>query len=404
MTLDSKRWFFLVTCMVINVCIGFAYGWSVFQKPLIQQFNASTPDISMVFTLIMGASAMPMALAGKVQEYVEPRQVILAGGILLGAGVMGIGYSSTMGGLYVGGLLAGLGIGVVYPGTVANMMRFFPERKGLAAGLLAAGMGAGAVVLAPLAATLIQSHGIMDTFKILGFVFLVTVCGLSRLIPTAPENYKPARWNSKQNSATQVAGVDKNWRAMLGDPVFYVLAGMFTVAATAGMMIMGHASPIAQETLKISPQQAAAIVGFLALSNMAGRMFWGWISDKTGRYPVMTVMYLIMGISMLTLSKADTVEFFVTAMGCVAFGYGGFMGMMASVTADTFGMKYLGVNFGIMFLTIAIAAFAGPRLAAVMRETQQGDYSLAFVIAATFCGLGILLTIVAQRSRRAIRI
>lgn len=400
MKLDSLRWLFLLTCMVINVCIGFVYGWSVFQKPLVQWFNVSAADISMAFTIIMGASALPMALAGKVQEYVEPRQVILAGGILLGVGVVGIGYSATTAVLYFFSLLTGLGIGIVYPGTVANMVRFFPDRKGLASGLLAAGMGAGAVVLAPLAAKLIEGYGVMDTFRILGFAFFITICGLSRLIPTAPANYKPAKWNSKAGAKSVIPVEDKNWRDMLHDPIFYILAGMFTVAAISGMMIMGHASPVAQETLKISPQQAATIVGFLALGNMSGRMFWGWISDKIGRFPAMMTLYLLMGASMVILAKTVTAAVFVPAMVSVAFGYGGFMGMMASVTADTFGLKYLGVNFGIMFLTIAIAAFVGPRLAAIVRETQNGDYSLAFLIAAALCGLGLLLTIAAQRRRK----
>ena len=399
MKLDSMRWVFLGTCMVINVCTGFVYGWSVFQKPLISQFNGSVADISLAFTIIMGASALPMALAGKAQEYVAPRQVILAGGLLLGLGVVGIGYSSTIVVLYAFCLLTGLGIGTVYPGTVANMVRFFPDRKGFAAGLLAAGMGAGAVVLAPLAAIMIRNYGVLDTFKILGFAFLVIICGLSRLIPTAPENYRPEQWTAKSERALTVVVVDKNWRDMLIDPLFYVLAAMFTVAAISGMMIMGHASPIAQETLKFSPQEAATLVGFLALSNMAGRMFWGWVSDKTGSHPVIMTMYGLMGSAMLILSQVNTVTYFVPAILSVAFGYGGFMGMMASVTADSFGMKYLGVNFGIMFLTIAIAAFVGPRLAAVARETRNGDYALAFLIAAVLCGLGIGLTIVAQRKK-----
>jgi OFA family oxalate/formate antiporter-like MFS transporter len=388
--------------MVINICIGFVYGWSVFQKPLMGRFNGSTAEISLTFTLIMAASALPMALAGKVQEYVEPRQVILAGGVLMGIGVVGIGYSTTIAMLYVFGFLTGLAIGIVYPGTVANMVRFFPDRKGLAAGFLAAGMGAGAVVLAPLAADLIQRYGVMDTFKLLGFAFFVTICGLSRLIPTAPENYQPVNWTSESGRMAVTAGVDKNWREMLGEPLFYILATMFTAAAISGMMIMGHASPIAQETLKVSAQEAAALVGFLALSNMLGRMFWGWLSDKTGRYSVMMAMYGLMGAAMLTLSQADGINLFVPAMLSVAFGYGGFMGMMASVTADSFGMKYLGVNFGIMFLTIAIAAFVGPRLAAVVKEAQNGDYSLAFLIATAFCILGIGLTIEARRREKTV--
>jgi len=177
------------------------------------------------------------------------------------------------------------------------------------------------------------------------------------------------------------------------------LAGVFVIGGTSGMMIMGHASPIAQEVLKISPQAAAAIVGFLAIANAAGRVFWGWLSDKTGRYPILVVMYLVGGGAMLALSQVSSSLSFTSVMMSVALCYGGFMGMMASLTADTFGPKYLGVNFGIMFLTVGVAAFIGPHLAAVVRETNHGDYSQAFVIAAALNLLGIAFALFAYRKQ-----
>ena len=402
MNVDAKRWVYLFVCMVINLCAGFIYSWSVFQKPLVDHFGVSSATISLAFTIIMGASAIPMTLAGKAQEYVEPRQVILAGGILLGTGVMGIGYAKTIEGLFLFSLLIGLGVGIAYPGTVTNMIRWFPDHRGLASGLLAGGMGAGAVIMAPLAVLLIQEFGVSACFKIVGFAFLSIICGLSRLIPTATENYAPEKWNSNVRAMMNAVTVDKTWREMICDPMFYILAGMFTIAAISGMMIMGHASPIAQEILRITPKDAAALVAMLALSNMIGRVLWGWISDKTGRYLAMLTMFLTMGASMLALSKADGHYTFSAAMLSIAFCYGGFMGMMASVTADSFGTKYLGVNFGIMFLTIAIAAFVGPRLVAVLRETRNGDYSLSFSIAAILCGVGVLLNLAARHQKKTV--
>ena len=343
-----------------------------------------------------------MALAGKAQEYVAHRQVILAGGILLGTGVMGIGYARTIEGLLLFSLLIGVGVGIAYPGTVTNMVRWFPDHRGLASGLLAGGMGAGAVIISPLAVWLIQEYGLLDNFKILGIIFLFIICGLSRSIPTAAENYVPTKSFYSVKNMAVIATKNKAWREMLRDPVFYILAGMFIIAAISGMMIMGHASPIAQEKLNITPQEASVLVSMLALSNMSGRIAWGWISDKTGHYFAMLLMFLIMGSAMFALTKMNGHDTVVVAMLAIVFCYGGFMGTMASVTADSFGTKYLGVNFGIMFLTIAIAAFIGPRLLAVLNETRNGDYSLAFLIATVLCGGGVLLNLAAQRKKKSI--
>jgi len=392
-------------CVTINICAGFGYAWSVFQKPLISLQNWTAADVSLAFTLMMGVSALPQALAGKAQEYMQPRQVILVGGLLLSLGVLGMGYIQSLFQLYAGSLLTGLGIGVTYSGTVANIVKFFPDRRGLAAGALAAGMGAGAVILAPLTSLIILRYDVLTTFKLLGLLFLVVTCGLSRLVKTAPENYAPTGYITAVDSPLAAAVADKNWQEMLGDRMFYIMAGIFIVGATSGMMIMGHASPIAQEILHISPPAAAVIVGLVALANATGRLFWGSLSDKTGRYPIILVMYVVAGIAMLTLTKVETYSTFLPMIMAVALCYGGFMGMMASMTADEFGTRYLGVNFGIMFLTIGIAAFIGPRLAAVVRETNHGDYSPAFVIAAGLNMVGIALTVLAlywKRRRRAV--
>ena len=402
MNVDAKRWVYLFVCVVINLCAGFIYSWSVFQKPLMEHFGVSSASISLAFTVIMGGSALPMALVGKVQEYVAPRQIILAGGILLGTGVMGIGYAMTIEGLLLFSLLIGVGVGIAYPGTVTNMVRWFPDHRGLASGLLAGGMGAGAIIISPLAVFLIQEYGLLVSFKILGIAFLAIIGGLSRSIPTAAENYAPTKGLHTAKNMAFIATKNKAWRDMLRDPMFYILAGMFIIAAISGMMIMGHASPIAQEKLNITPQEASVLVSMLALSNMSGRIAWGWISDQTGHYFAMLLMLLIMGAAMFALTNMNGHDAVVTAMLSIVFCYGGFMGMMAAVTADSFGTKYLGVNFGIMFLTIAIAAFIGPRLVAMLNETRNGDYSLAFLIATVLCGGGILLNLAAQRKLKSI--
>lgn len=395
MNYDNKRWFYLLACMAINICVGFGYAWSVFQKPLISMFNWAAIDVSLAFTLIMSVSALPMAAAGKVQDHIEPRNVILFGGLLLGLGVFTTGYIQSLWQLYLTyGVIGGLGVGVVYAGTVANIIRFFPDRRGMAAGLLSAGFGSGAVVIAPLSSALTENYGVLTAFKIIGLAFLVIICGLSRVVRTAPIGYQPEGWNPKIGNSKTPDVQDKDWKQMLQDPIFYVIAAIFIVGTTSGLMIMAHASPIAQEVLKVSPQAAAVIVGFLALANAVGRAFWGWLSDKTGRYPIIFIMFIIAGSAMFALPKVNTYNMFLLLTIVIDLCYGGFMGMMASLTADTFGPKHLGVNFGIVFLAFGVAAFIGPRLAAVIRVVST-SYSQAFIIAAILNVVGISLACVA---------
>jgi OFA family oxalate/formate antiporter-like MFS transporter len=395
MPYESKRWIMLVSCMVMNICIGSGYAWSVFQKPLIELYKWTPAEASLAFTLVMGISALPMVIAGKAQQYVQPRTVILVGGLMFGLGNFFTGYISSLAGLYVVyGTIAGLGMGVVYSGGVSNMVRFFPDKRGLCSGMLAAGMGCGALIIAPIAAKLIAASGVMDAFKILGAAYTVIIVGLSFVIETAPKDFRPQGWIPTGQAAVAANSIEKNWKEMLSEPIFYVIAAMFVTGTISGLMIIGHASPILQQIVKVTPQQAAAMVGIIALANTFGRIGWGYLSDKIGRFPTIMILYIISGLCMFGLSKVSADNFFYLIL-LVGACFGGFMAMIASLTADSFGSKNLPINFGIMFIGFAIAAYYGPRIAAQVKMAS-GGYSQAFVVAAMFAGGGMVLNLIAM--------
>lgn len=395
MKVEQKRWLMLVSTIIINICVGSCYAWSVFQTPLIKMFHWSPVETSLAFTLIIGVSSLPMALVGLIQEYVQPRYIIFIGGLLFGLATYATGNITSLVQLYVFyGVMGGLGNGIVYSGGLSNMIRFFPDRRGLCSGLLAAGMGSGALVIAPLAAVLIDRLGVLATFKALGILFTITICGLSFLIETAPLNFQPAGWEAGANSS-KTAPIDKNWREMLRTFSFYLIAAMFILGTISGLMVMGHASSILQEVIGLTPQKAAVLVGILALANTIGRIFWGWLSDRWGRFQTCIVLYIIVSASMYGLTVVPHNYVFVTTMMMVGFCYGGFMSMIASLTADVYGTKHLPVNFGIMFLAFGVAAFIGPRLAAVIKVANQGDYGPAFMVASILGLAGIFFTAMA---------
>lgn len=391
MNYESKRWVTLIASMVASMCAGFAYAWSVFLKPLVSLFGWTPADVSFTFTMIMSMAATTAIFAGKALDYLRPAQVILIGGVLFGGGIACMGFIGSLKQLYACALIAGIGLGTVYPGgTMSNAVRFFPDKRGMISGLLTAGYGIGPVLWAPVSVALIAYYDVFTTLKILGAVFFVVIGLCSRAISTAPDNYCPSGWTPPAPTTQQDHGVDKNWRQMLRDPLFYFVAAAITMGAISGMILIGHASPIAQELVRISPQAAAAIVGLLAASNTAGRIFWGSMSDKFGRYAIVMALFALGGAGMFALTMVESYVIFSGIIMLLGLCYGGFLALMAPLTADLFGTKYLGVNFGIMFLTIAVAAYAGPLLAAVIKA-GSGSYTQAFVTAIFINLAGLVL-------------
>ena len=396
-----NRWLILLSGILINLCIGSAYAWSVYARPLISMFNWSAKETSLAFTLSCVLVPFAMIVAGKIQDKKGPKFVIFAGGIIFSAGIIGAGFTSSLASLYMTyGVLGGIGIGTIYACTVANTVKFFPDKRGLASGLVVAGFGSGAVVLAPLSSALIAAYGVLTTFKILGAAYLVVISACTTLVQTAPPGFRPAGWTPPAPTATSIAGSDKNWREMLSDPMFYVLWGIYIIGCVSGLMIIGHASPIAQEVIKLSPATAAAAVGFLALFNTAGRIFWGFASDKIGRYNSVRIMFILSGTSMFFLTQITTFVPFMVVLMTVGLCFGGVMGIFPAITADAFGPKNVGMNYGIIFTAWGAAGIVGPMMAGHFKEINKGDYTQAFLIAAGLSTVGVLLTLVARYNKK----
>lgn len=403
MKLESKRWLILIASVIINLCIGSGYAWSVFAKPMVALLGATAAAVAMAFTICNSVSPVTMITGGRLVDKFGPKWVIFGGAFLFGGGILLTGYTKSLTWLYLSyGILAGFGMGFIYSCTIANTVKFFPDKRGLVAGIATAGYGTGSIVVAPVANWLITNYGVLAAFKILGISYIIIIAVLSQFIMTAPEGYKPEGWNPPAPTAgSTVTGVDKNWNQMLADPMFYVLLTMLFVGAFSGLMIISQASPIAQEVIKVTPATAALGVSLIALANTSGRVLWGWISDKIGRYAALTVMYIIAGVAVLALTSVSTFGGFVIATMLVGLCFGGVMGIFPALTADMFGPKNNGVNYGIMFSGFAIAGFFGPITAAKVKMAS-GGYTQAFIIAAALSIIGIILTqFLRYRSKKA---
>ncbi|MDD2422522.1 MAG: OFA family MFS transporter [Heliobacteriaceae bacterium] len=387
---EPNRWLILIACVLINLCLGAGYAWSVFQKPLIDIFGWSTAEASLAFTLSFGMVPLAMIACGKIQDTRGPKLVTLAGGIIFGLGMFLTGFTQSLTTLYLTyGVMGGIGIGMAYGCTVATPVKWFPDQRGLAGGLTAAGFGSGAIVFAPLASFLIEKSGVLTTFRTLGIFYLVVIV-LCSLLVTAPQR---APETAAAVTAAGPAAEGHTTGEMLRTGKFYILWLMYIIGCVSGLMIIGHASPIAQEQIGLSPAVAAISVSIIGLANTLGRIVWGAVSDRIGRYEALVMMFIVAGICMFLLQTASGFGMFIIAVCGVALSFGGFMGIFPSITADNFGTKSMGTNYGVMFTAFGLAAIIGPQIAAAVKQASGGAYGQAFLIAAGMSIIGVLLTL-----------
>lgn len=390
----KNRWIILVACVVVNLCFGAGYAWSVFQRPLMKNFNWSIGQASLAFSISFAMVPIAMIIFGPRQDKEGPRKITFIGGLLFGLGMILTGFVNNIILLYLTyGLILGFGIGMGYGCTTATTVKWFPDRKGFAGGLIAAGFGLGAVILAPIAANMIDSLGVLMTFRVLSFILLIIICAMSLLI-SAPEKL------SLNNSVSEVDATSKQMMKM---PHFCILWLTYIFACLSDMMIIGHASPIANEYLELSKQIATLTVSLLALANTGGRIFWGFISDRVGRYYAAMMMFVVSILGLLLLIFKDIGVVSVSGIILIGLCFGGFFGIYPGITVENWGPKNAGSNYGFMFSAYGIAAIFGPGLAASIKQSQGGNYSMAFIVSLVLCLFGILLVLIFRGYKKKVK-
>ena len=405
--LTKKRWAVLAASCFINLCIGSLYAWSVFAAPMAEHLNMvngtslTAADLAIVFTVANSVGPITLISGGYINDRVGPKWVIFAGGLLFGAGMI---VSSVAGGipmLIMGyGLGCGLGMGLVYGCTISNSVKFFPDKRGLIGGIATASYGISSVLIPPVANALIGSEGVLYAFKILGIAFIVIICGGAFFIEKCPEGFVPDGFNAGEVIGNEDGKkiVDKNWKQMLKDPVFYVMICMLTCGPVFGLMTISQVSPIAQNMIGMPVAAATAAVSVLALFNAVGRVAAGYVSDIIGRIYTLMIMLLLAIFGLLLLFNAgegDIVKFYI-GISVAGLCFGAFMGVFPGFTADQFGQKNNSVNYGIMFIGFALAGYLGPTLMSLVYG-RTGGYNMAFIIAIGLAAIGMILSFVYRK-------
>ncbi|MHA2174846.1 MAG: L-lactate MFS transporter [Candidatus Hodarchaeales archaeon] len=425
-----NRYLVVLGALIVQLCLGSIYAWSIFQTSLKKApYNLGTFESLLPFAIGLATFAVTMIFAGKWQDRVGPRYVATVGGIFLGvgyilaAGVTFVETNATFTLIWLVityGLIGGAGIGLAYVCPIAALVKWFPDKKGLITGIAVAGFGAGALVFAQVETAFINvisrdidgkiaESNISPALLICGLIYLTLIVVGAQLLKNPPDGWKPEGWDPPVLT-TKGLGRDYEWREMLNTPQFWLLWSMFVLAATAGLMTLGILKTFLQAANStIDDDLAAVIVGILAIFNAGGRIFWGTVSDKINRTPTMIIMFSLLTIAMLTFGFQTDV-FLLTVIACViGLCFGGNFALFPSTTADYFGIKNVGNNYGFVFSAYGVAGILGAIIPTIAIQVIKGSstsitgasYAPAFLICAFGAIIAVGLAVFAEKLNRA---
>ncbi|HKB09381.1 MAG TPA: OFA family MFS transporter [Vicinamibacterales bacterium] len=385
---SKNRWIIALAAVVMQICLGAAYGWSVFVAPLVATTGWTLTQVSLNFTLAIAFLGVGTIIGGLWQDRAGPRPVATVAGIVYGVSYLLAGYFAaqhSLAGMYVSyGGLGGIGMGMGYITPVATITKWFPDRRGLMTGVAVAGYGAGALIMSPFAARSIVARGVPATFEILGAVYMILVVLAAQFYANPPAGWRPAGWQPTGSVAKAASTYDFSVAEAMRTLPFWLLWAMLFLNVSAGIMIISQASPMAQQLAHMTPVAAAGVVGLISIFNGAGRVFWAWVSDYLGRARVYFLLYAIQAVIFFVLPSVTNVTLFSAALAAIGLCYGGGFGTMPSFTADFFGSKFMGGIYGWILLAWGAGAIPSPILIARLRQTtgryDQAIYTVAVVM------------------------
>ena len=406
-TADTKprgRWLQLVlgVCCMVQIA-NLQYGWTLVVGPIDQRFHWGRTAIQVAFTLFVLTETWLVPVEGYLVDRFGPRAVVLVGGVLVGVAWIMNAHATSLAVLYAGAVVGGIGAGAVYGTAVGNSLKWFPDRRGLAAGLTAAGFGAGsALTVAPIAST-IATSGYEVAFLRFGVLqgVLVLLFGLALRAPRAGEVPAPVRkLGQSQRDFTPAQA--------LRTPIFWVMYATFVMVATGGLMVTAQLAPIAKDfkvanvpvsLLGITLPALTFALSIDRVLNGITRPFFGWVSDHLGRERTMFGAFLLEGMGILLLIRyAQAPTTFVVLSGLVFFAWGEIYSLFPATCADVYGRKYCTTIYGMLYTAKGTAALLVPLSAWL---SQRSGWSAVFYAAAALNFAAALTALLVLRPARA---
>ncbi len=399
----SARWIQLGLGLIAMMSISSPqYVWTLFTKPLQEAVGAPLSAIQVTFTVVIVLQTFLSPLQGYLVDRFSARILIALGCLLSGLGWITAAYATTLIGLYLTyGLFCGIGTGIVYVGIVGLMVRWFPDRRGLATGVVAAGYGFGAILTTFPIDTMMKESGYQHTLVVFGIILglIGAVAALAIRMPTESDTLPPP--------PAMASTVGTPPGEMLRSNVFWLMFVMMTMMSTGGLMIISQFAAFSRDfgVANITVFGLAALPLALTvdrLTNGLTRPFFGWVSDRIGRENTMAIAFLMEAASVtLMVLFRDNALVFVILSGVVFFGWGEIFSLFPSTLTDTFGTKHATTNYGLLYIAQGIGSILGGPLAALLRE-QTGSWLPVFAIIIAMDALtGILALAALKPMRRA---
>jgi MFS family permease len=430
-----NRWYVPIAALSIHLCIGQIYAFSVFNKPLTKVIGITEQlpedwkltELGWIFTIALFTLGASAATFGKWVERVGPRQTMFVAALCFSSGflvsALGI-YLHELWLLYLGsGLLGGIGLGLGYISPVSTLIKWFPDRPGMATGMAIMGFGGGAMIASPLSVKLMEhyttatSTGVMETFITMGLIYLVLMMFGSMIVRIPREGWKPKGFDpEKKKQAKLITTENVLVDNAMKTPQFWLLFTVLLMNVSAGIGVLGQASVMIQEMFSVSSvgaelavdaTAAAMFVGILSLFNMVGRFFWSSLSDYIGRKSTYAVFFLL-GIALyLTVpyaGKIGSVVLFYAAFGIIISMYGGGFATIPAYLRDMFGTRQVGAIHGRLLLAWSLAAIVGPVTLNYLREYQIEElgkppaevYSLTMYLMAGLLLIGLIANLLVK--------
>jgi MFS transporter, OFA family, oxalate/formate antiporter len=400
------RWGQLVIGIVCMAMIAnLQYGWTLFVNPIADKHHWSRAAIQVAFTIFVLTETWLVPIEGYLVDRFGPRIVVMIGGILCGLGWVINSHADTLTLLYVGAAVGGIGAGAVYGTCVGNSLKWFPDRRGLAAGLTAAGFGAGsALTIVPISA-FIKSNGYEAAFLYFGIGQGLVVFALSWLLTVAPEARNIAKASKVQQTRREYSPGE-----VVRKPVFWVMYAMFVMVGAGGLMAVAQLAPIAKDfkiadvPVDIMGLVLPALTFALAIDrvlNGVTRPFFGWVSDQIGRELTMLIAFGLEAVGIMALyTFGQSPVAFVILTGLVFFAWGEIYSLFPSTCADTFGAKYAASNAGLLYTAKGTASLLVPLSSVLAAAT--GSWHAVFIVAAVLNAVAALMAwFVLRPMRRA---
>ena len=375
---------------------------------MIEQFGWSTSQVQLTFSIAILFLGLSAAFLGHFVEKYGPRASGILAAVFFGTGVIGSGFAvgaSSLPMLYIFyGVIGGIGLGLGYIAPVSTLVKWFPDRRGLATGLAIMGFGFAAAISSPIMEVLITSVGLKQTFFILGAAYFLIMILSSLYLEKPAEGWSPAGFEEKIKSGKVE---QKNDLAQLtaNESVktkrFYYLWLMLFINVTCGIAILSAAKPLAIDSIGMTTVQAAALVGVLGIFNGAGRLGWASISDYIGRPNTYTAFFVIQLCLFALLPFTTNAIFFQIMLAVIYTCYGGGFASIPAYIADIFGTKQLGAIHGYILTAWSAAGLAGPMFAAWMKDTT-GSYESSLLFFAGLFAVAFVISILIRVDIRKI--